>query len=183
VQPLLTPDNYAEQVVRLIRSARDRIYFQNQSLSILATNAPKFQALLDALLERQKARLDVRIIIRRFGDMRDTVTALKDFGFDTEQVRLQTNCHTKGIIVDSKAVVVGSHNWTNAGTGFNRDASLLFFDEEIARYYERLFLFDWKRIGRPRVDESVPSVEVVQELEARPRAGMIRVPLGYWLGD
>ena len=181
VQPLLTPDNYSEHIQALIDSAQERVYFQNQSFSVLAENTPKYQTLLEALLAKQRNGLDVRIIFRRFGDLREAITGLKDFGFDTDKVRLQTNCHTKGIIVDGKAVAVGSHNWTNAGTSFNRDASLIFFDEEIAKYYETLFLFDWNRIGPPRLDESVPAVEIVRELEGQPHPGMVPVSASRWL--
>ena len=67
------------------------------------------------------------------------------------KVRLQNHCHTKGIIVDGARVLIGSHNWTNQGTLVNRDASLIFEDEEIARYFEEIFWFDWKRLSRQSV--------------------------------
>ena len=83
---------------------------------------------------------------------------MKDFGFDTSRnkVRVQTNCYAKGIIVDEQTVLVGSHNWTRAGITLNRDASLIFFDSEIARYYQDLFLFDLCRIGNVGIDETIP---------------------------
>lgn len=180
LKPLLSPDNYAEEVLELLELARERIYFQNQSLSILAENDPKYEALLTALKEKQRAGVEVRILFRRFGDMREAVSRIKDFGFDTDFVRLQTNCHTKGIVVDGERVLVGSHNWTNAGAVYNRDASLIFFDEEIARYFERLFLYDWSRSGRPNIDESVPAVEWVTADEAAPRPGYVRIPASRW---
>jgi phosphatidylserine/phosphatidylglycerophosphate/cardiolipin synthase-like enzyme len=62
---------------------------------------------------------------------------------------------------------VGSHNWTNQGTVANRDASLIIHHEEIAKYYEQVFLFDWDTLTRnpkppkpkktPGGDESVPA--------------------------
>jgi len=53
------------------------------------------------------------------------------------------NCHTKGILVDSRSTLVGSHNWTNEGTTYNRDASLLFDDPEVTAYFEQVFSHDW----------------------------------------
>jgi phosphatidylserine/phosphatidylglycerophosphate/cardiolipin synthase-like enzyme len=47
--------------------------------------------------------------------------------------------------------LVGSHNWTNQGTLVNRDASLIFEDEEIAAYFEQIFWFDWKNLSRQSV--------------------------------
>jgi len=80
--------------------------------------------------------IDVRIIFRRFPSVRQTLTSMKDFGFD---------------IIDGWTVLVGSHNWTSAGTTLNRD-------EDIASYYSDLFLFDWNRVGNVRINESIPAL-------------------------
>ena len=111
--------------------------------------------------------------------MRQTLTGMKDFGFDTSKakVRIQTNCHTKGIIVDGETVVVGSHNWTNQGTLVNRDASLIFDDEQIARYFEDVFWFDWKRLARQSVG-ALPARtgrRTGGEAEAVPAGGTVRL--------
>jgi phosphatidylserine/phosphatidylglycerophosphate/cardiolipin synthase-like enzyme len=127
----------------------------------------------------------VRIIFRRFPTMRQTLTGMKDFGFDTSKtkVRVQTNCHTKGIIIDGETAVVGSHNWTRAGTTLNRDASLIFFDPDIARYYQDLFLFDWNRIANVGIDESLPAPEAVRPEEGRIEPGMVKLPVSeLWDG-
>jgi len=153
VRPLLTPDNYQEHVLSLIQSANERILFQNQSLSLLADdkNDERFDALADALLEKQKAGLDVRIIIRGEFAPVGPLEQMQKRGFDMGKVRLQNRCHTKGIVVDGVRVLVGSHNWTNQGTLVNRDASLIFEDEEIARYFMEIFLFDWEHLTRQSV--------------------------------
>lgn len=182
VQPVLTPDNYIDVVVPFIQSARRSVYFQNQSFNT-STIGGQYGKLLDALLERQQEGLDVRIIFRSFGsDDRDVITAAKDYGFDTKKIRKQKNCHTKGIIVDSEAVLIGSHNWTTAGTGFNRDASLIFYDRDIARFYEELFLYDWGRIGPAIIDESVPAPILAGTGDVKPPPGYTAVPLSMVLG-
>jgi phosphatidylserine/phosphatidylglycerophosphate/cardiolipin synthase-like enzyme len=53
--------------------------------------------------------------------------------------KVQKNCHTKGIIVDRKKVLLGSQNWSNDGVSVNRDASRLFDDEELATYFAKIF--------------------------------------------
>ena len=186
LQPLLSPDNYAKEVLKLLKAAKNKIYFQNQSLNILeeGNNAADFEALLQTLRERQDEGLDVRIIFRRIGDLREKLTLLKDFGFDMSQMRLQTNLHTKGIVIDSEIVVVGSHNWSNAGTVFNRDASLIFWDEAIAKYYEDLFLYDWRRSGAPKINEGIPAPRIAAvEEELIPPPGMVRVSWEEWFGE
>jgi hypothetical protein len=183
VQPVLTPDNYIDVVVPFIKSARRNVYFQNQSFNTSVIGG-QYAKLLDALLERQKDGLDVRIIFRSFGsDDRDVITAAKDYGFDTNKIRKQRNCHTKGIIVDSESVLVGSHNWTTAGTGFNRDASLVFYDREIARFYGELFLYDWGRVGPAIVDESLPPPILARPGSVmKPPTGYVGVPLSMIIG-
>ncbi len=188
VQPLLTPDNYAEHVLPLIQNAHKSVYFQNQSLDAKqrGQNGDVYEALLDALLKKQKdSGMDVRIIFRRFPNVRQTLTGLKDFGFDTSlnKIRVQTNCHTKGLVIDGEIVLVGSQNWTRAGTTLNRDASLIFFDPEIAKYYENLFLFDWDRIAQVRIDESIPAAALVRPDEGVPAPGRLRVSAQELLGD
>jgi hypothetical protein len=39
--------------------------------------------------------------------------------------------------------MLGSHNLTNEGALYNRDASLLVRDPAVAAYFEKVFLFDW----------------------------------------
>ena len=60
--------------------------------------------------------------------------------------------HTKGMIVDGKRVLLGSHNWSKPGVTLNRDASLIFDDERLATYYADAFEIDWDRANpiRPR---------------------------------
>jgi hypothetical protein len=183
VQPILTPDNYLDVVLPFIQSAKSRIYFQNQSFNT-KTVGDNYRRLLDALLEKQKGGLDVRIIFRSFGsEDRDVISNAKDYGFDTNKIRKQKNCHTKGIIIDSEAVLMGSHNWTTAGTGFNRDASLIFYDAEIAKFYEEIFLYDWNRIGPAKIDENLPPpVLAPSGGETAPPSGYIAVPLSIALG-
>lgn len=183
VQPILTPDNYIDTVLPFIQSAKSRIYFQNQSFNT-RTVGDNYRRLLDALLEQQKGGLDVRIIFRSFGsEDRDIISNAKDYGFDTNKIRKQKNCHTKGIIIDSEAVLMGSHNWTTAGTGFNRDASLIFYDAEIAKFYEEIFLYDWNRIGPAKIDENLPPpVLAPSGGETAPPSGYIAVPLSIALG-
>src|SRR5204863_3305049 len=70
---------------------------------------------------------------------------LAKFGFNMDRVKLQKGNHNKGILIDDKITVVGSHNWTGQGTTENRDASLIIRDPEVTAYYTKLFLHDWTR--------------------------------------
>jgi phosphatidylserine/phosphatidylglycerophosphate/cardiolipin synthase-like enzyme len=93
-----------------------------------------------------------------------------------DNIRLQKHCHNKGIVVDSSIAVLGSHNWTNEGMLFNRDASLIVFDPDVAAYFEQIFRFDWEFLAKQESDEAVPVVRVAAPGEATP-PGMRRVPM------
>ncbi|HEX8849742.1 MAG TPA: phospholipase D-like domain-containing protein [Gemmatimonadaceae bacterium] len=172
VQPLLTPDNYAAKVRELIESAAEKVYFQNQYIAIQEENTPEFQGLLDALLAKIDAGLDVRIILRDIGDARKMLEALQYNGFKSSQVKLQRGCHNKGIIVDSSVVMVGSHNWSNDGTTYNRDASLIIHDADVARFYEEVFLYDWSNLAAQRATSEAAMPVVLDGSEAVPRGMM-----------
>jgi phosphatidylserine/phosphatidylglycerophosphate/cardiolipin synthase-like enzyme len=176
VQPLLTPDNYADHVLPLIKSAKSKLYFQNQSIGFAKYNYATFNSLVAALREKIDEGLDVRIILRGDFTPRRMLEALKQRGFDQRRIKFQRNCHNKGIVVDSEAVLVSSHNWTNSGTQFNRDAGLIFFDRRVARYYEEVFLHDWDDLARHEVTDEVATPQLASEESAPPPEGMVRVP-------
>jgi len=197
VRQVLTPDNYAEAVVPVIKKAKKKLYFQNQYIKVTEEAGEEFTGLLDALLRKVADGLeDVRIILRQLPNAADQLEALQYYAWrnfqieDLSFVRHQPGCHTKGIIVDSKVVVVGSHNWSNLGVSRNRDASLIFYDTGIARYYEEIFLHDFNVMARPQVlsDEEMPIAVVAAGGESDPTAveseadypGMITVPWDFF---
>lgn len=182
VQVALTPDNYAKVALALIESATEKVFFENQSFSILNENDDQFQALLSALLAKQRAGLDVRIIFRDIGDVATALERAKDFGFDMKKIRVHRHCHTKGIVVDRREVMVGSHNWTNSGAVFNRDASLRILNTKVAGYFEDLFLFDWENMSRQKSVFEEVTARLVGPEAAKTAKGQV-VSLAEYLGE
>lgn len=185
-KPLLTPDGagavYCDAVIELIKSATRQLLFQNQYIKVTRGSSGRFGALVDALASAAKRLPDCRIVVRA-GDnaLADNVAELARRGVDVPtQFRKLANTHTKGIVVDGKRVLVGSHNWSLSGVTANRDASLIFDDEEIANYYARVFEVDWARATLL----SVPSpMQGATRLATGPKppAGYKRVPLADYL--
>ena len=187
VQPILTPDNYVEIVADLLRQRpAERLYFQNQSLNPIKQPTPEWADLLRRLAEySQDESLDVRIIFRNIGPIRKKLESLQAAGFNMKRVKVQSGCHTKGIVIDSKTVLLGSHNWTNQGVQANRDASLLIHDPDIARYYERVFLHDWERLARSTIREEAMPVpaNLGAEAAAIDAEGLMRIPWSAWMEE
>jgi phosphatidylserine/phosphatidylglycerophosphate/cardiolipin synthase-like enzyme len=176
VQPLLTPDNFHEAVLALIESAEEELLIENQTFNAPKDSDDKLRELLDAVLTKQKAGVDVRIIFRILfaADARENLTNLVDFGFSEDSIKVQTNCHTKGVVVDKKRVLLGSQNWSNLGVSNNRDASLLFDDEELAKYFAKIFEHDWANLARQNIGRESMGAELASAADRTP-AGMERM--------
>jgi V8-like Glu-specific endopeptidase len=174
VQPVLTPDNYVDIVLPLIKSAKKKLYFQNQyiheSLDKRALN--DYVPMLEAIAEKQDDGVDVRIILRSDTPVEARhIEFMKTHGIDMSKVKWRRRTHTKGIIVDSTRVLLGSHNWSYDGVALNRDASLLFYDAEIAQYLERIFIYDWENWSKSKVSivqkkPKVTEIKSASELES-----------------
>lgn len=203
VQPLLTPDRndqgqrmFLQQATELIRSAKTSIDIQNQSFSLLAENDQQYERFFNTLLQKQNEGVAIRIIFRdprEFSrvkgeeSLKKQLERLKAFGLDTGNMKVQQKCHTKAIIVDSEdrgraAVLFGSHNLTTSGALFNRDASLLIRDAEVAGYFQQIFDFDWDVLAVQRIEESPGGVQVTSEKAPVP-AGFRKVRMSQLLSE
>jgi phosphatidylserine/phosphatidylglycerophosphate/cardiolipin synthase-like enzyme len=170
VRPLLTPDRrgavYSEAVLDLIASARHQLLFQIPYIDP-PTDPDKDRGYIDELFEaltRKMRRLpDARIILRGDSsekyDPANAAWAFKHAGVATaDRVKAMDRHHTKGMVVDGRRVLIGSHNWSGLGVSLNRDASLIFDDERIARYYAEAFEIDWARASTVRPKRFVKKV-------------------------
>jgi hypothetical protein len=147
VKPLLTPDDYRKPILDLIKSAKQRFYMQTQYIHTVLPaqdkGNPTHMELVTALVDLINAGVDVRLITSEFQDHM-WIERLQDAGVDAvEHLRIQPHVHNKGMVIDAQTVVVSSQNWSPMGTGENRDAGLIIYNAEAARYFEQIFLHDW----------------------------------------
>ena len=157
ITPVLTPDlgGYGPVVRALIDGATTSLHMQFQYIELpkpavgAATAAPSvgLHELVDAVIARQKAGVDVKIIMSEF-ETAGYLEQLQGAGLDVvHSVRLQNNVHNKGIVVDGRAVLVSSQNWSTAGTSRNRDAGVVIENVDVAAYFDTLFLHDWQNLA------------------------------------
>lgn len=165
VTPLFTPDNYFDAAIALVRSAQDEILLQNQTFNAPAEHQDKLAELIGLIQEKQR-RIPVRIIFRLLmaADARRNLEALLDMGFNSDFLRVQKNLHTKGIIVDGKKVLLGSQNISETGISINRDASLLFEHEGIAKYFKEIFEHDWNNLALKDINGSFQTAWSTNEI-------------------
>ena len=158
ITPLLTPDPgvYTSAVKALIDGAQSSLYMQFQYIELPreanATSQP-FLDLVDAVIARQQAGVDVRIILSEF-ETAGYLEQLHERGLDVvAKVRIQSNVHNKGIVADGKKVLVSSQNWSTDGTLYNRDAGVILESAPVAAYFEQIFLHDWENLAAKRAAE------------------------------
>lgn len=199
VRPLLTPDRkgavYSDAVLKLIRSARKSLWFQIPYISMPSNpgvGRGYIDELIEALAERLAALDDARLLLRGGGSAGKGVSSplhtawyLKSKGVDVDnKVGVIEDHHTKGMIVDGRRVLIGSHNWSLTGVTLNRDASLLFDNQRVADYYARAFQVDWDRSGYVRPERYVkPPKEVREAVAGLPPQGYERILLSDWIKD
>lgn len=189
VRPLLTPDRegsvYCEAVLDLIQSATSSLLFQIPYIA-MPSNPRQDRGFIDELIRALTAKLktldDARVLLRSGGKKFSAPTHaawfFKSKGVDiNNRLRVIDNHHTKGMIVDGRRVLLGSHNWSKPGVSLNRDASLLFDDKEVAEYYTRAFEIDWKRANPVKPRRFVKEAVVLEAVGGAPPPGFQRVRL------
>ena len=150
--PVLTPDPgvYAGAAKDLIASATQTLYMQYQYIEppkATATNAAGFLDLISAVIDRQKAGVDVKIIMSEFETL-PYLEQLQGLGLDVvNSAKTQKNVHNKGIIVDGQVVLISSQNWSTDGTLYNRDAGVIIHNAHAAEYFQTIFLHDWQHLA------------------------------------
>jgi hypothetical protein len=146
LRPLLTPDLdvYASAIIELLLSANRSLYMQTQYIH--PSNDANLTKLINALIDRQRAGVDVRLIMSQW-EKAEYLELLQAAGIDLTMVRIQHGVHNKGIVIDSEVVLVSSQNWSGDGVSRNRDAGLLVYDRDVAQYYERIFIHDWTNLA------------------------------------
>ena len=198
VKPLLTPDRegavYSEAVLKLINSARTSLLFQIPYIA-MPSNPGADRGFIDelilALARKLKTLEDARLILRggggggsKFSSPTHAAWFFKSKGVDiASRVRTIEDTHTKGMVVDGRRVLLGSHNWSKSGVTLNRDASLLFDDADVARYYAEAFEIDWARANEVTPKQFTQEGAVLEAVGTAPPPGYQRVRLSDLLSD
>jgi phosphatidylserine/phosphatidylglycerophosphate/cardiolipin synthase-like enzyme len=157
ITPVLTPDpgDYTAAIKSLIGSATTSLYMQFQYIHVPkpAPDTQAFADLIGTVIDRQRAGVDVKIIMSEFentGYLEQLIAAGLDV---SEHVKLQNNVHNKGIVVDAATTLISSQNWSADGVLHNRDAGVIIASPTVAGYYQQLFLHDWAHLAHQQTHD------------------------------
>lgn len=103
-------------------------------------------------LARAKARgVEVQILLNnsfRGGDMQtkhqQALVKLEAFHIKARIFPYSTCIHTKLILADNNIIILGSHNWTNAGLNQNVEASCVIRDKAVNEKLNTYFMDKWR---------------------------------------
>lgn len=181
VKPLMSPDNYAAEVLNLIKNAERSLYLQFSY--IRQPSREKFDEIITAIARRMDDGLDVRVLVGSNQNPDHSNLLIGTRGWKRSMFRRQSSkVHNKGILIDGKIAVVGSNNWSSDGTQYNRDTSLVFFSRPITQYFTEVFMFDWDNLSKSIA--SPPEVAPVLAPESGPTPlGMVRIPWQAWYDE
>lgn len=173
VKPLMSPDNYASEVLELIKQAEHSIYLQFSYIRQPSTEI--FNQIINALAQKMRDGLDVRILVGPSQTASHSDLLIAKRGWRRESLRAQrSKLHNKGILIDGNIALVGSNNWSSDGTQYNRDTSLVFYSKEIYDYYHQVFISDWDNMSRPIAQAPETTVIIAPENAPTP-PGMQRI--------
>ncbi len=181
IEPLMSPDNYAAGILKLIESAKKSLYLQFSYINQPSTGL--FDKIIDAVALKMKEGIDVRVIAGASQKSESSDLLIGKRKWKRSMFRIQkSKLHNKGVLVDGKAAVVGSNNWSSDGTQFNRDTSIIFYSRPIAKYYTEVFMFDWDNLTR-EVGKKAEMAPILAPETGMTPPGMVRVPWQTWFND
>ena len=144
VTPLLFPDNGEEILVSLIKSARNSIYVEDESIDVYGA-----RRIFGELLNASKRGVDVKIITnseRMSGDKKRQAMVLRAYGIDVKFIERGTpgydNICTTGMIIDNSTTVILAVN-IDSSMHTSRGVGLVIRSREISGYFARAFFHDW----------------------------------------
>lgn len=146
VFPLISPNNYASDLLLHLKEASSSICIQQQY--ILAGKG--VDDLLDVLEQKKKkGKVKIRILVSpKYGkNWYRSVDTLKAAGLGTtlraQNLKFVIHGHNKGVLIDNHLSVVSSTNWSENSVTLGREAGLLIESREVSRYFREVFDFDW----------------------------------------
>lgn len=167
VTTVVGPDHAMDfdTILGMIDAAEDRIYVEQFYIrrTWRVGGSDILSPLLDGLIRAAQRGCEVRVLLDStwynvlpsdLNDNDDTVEFLNSLalsqGLNMTAKLMDLDAHgivklhNKGMVVDGNRVLISSLNWNHNSFTRNREAGLILKNEQIAAYFERIFMHDWK---------------------------------------
>jgi phosphatidylserine/phosphatidylglycerophosphate/cardiolipin synthase-like enzyme len=138
LQVYFSPDDgVARQIVRLIQSAQESIYFMAYSFTL--------DEIADAMLDQAASGVIVSGVLERdqvISNQGGEYDRMRSAGLDVRMDGNPNNLHHKVIIIDGKTVITGSYNFSNNAETRNDENLLVIHNPQVAAR----FLLEFQRV-------------------------------------
>ncbi len=162
VSLIIAPDNslHYDAIIGMIESANETVYIEEAY--IRRQWGDYENPYLEASIDAARRGVDVRILVdsRWYNlDGKDDndelckilndIARYEDLNLEARLARLNgiSKIHNKGVIVDSRKVLISSINWNKHSPTYNREVGVIIESPEVGAYYSKVFLKDWERSG------------------------------------
>ena len=141
---LLVDRDYFNEVLNLINKANVSIHIAMFSMKYDPDDSDDpANDFINALVAAAERGVQVTVVLDDYPRWNyGTADYLKSHGVDVHIFTLRETMHAKVVVVDSKIVVFGSHNWSESALVYNHEVSIfirsLTFAKELASYIENL---------------------------------------------
>lgn len=142
---LLINSSYIGKTLEFVKSAKSRIWIYAYTWRWYG-HSPEIpmQQLNMAILAASKRGVDVKAITY-FSDQQ---ALLKSLGLNVRTLNSLQTMHAKAVAIDSKTLILGSHNLTKKGTEDNLEVSLATQELEPVLQFERYFQGVWDNLTK-----------------------------------
>lgn len=191
VSLLVFPEAGPNVMLEAIRGAKKSIELE----TYMFTNYDASAQLVQALIERQKAGVDVRVILEanpyippKMGEPlpenpnKATIQALLAGGIKVKRSSPKFRfTHVKGMVIDSQVAYIMTMNFTNSGLTSNREYVVVDRDPTDVAEVQRIFHADWEELTyKPKDPDLVVSPDnsrqkIVKLIDSAKKSLMVQV--------
>ncbi|MEW6069548.1 MAG: phospholipase D-like domain-containing protein [Candidatus Thermoplasmatota archaeon] len=166
ISVVLSPDTSlleTSSILGLINSAKKYIYIELLSCKPNWSAYPNLY--LEAAIDAARRGCEVKILLdgkyvseeTNTQDNLDTVAYVREIA-RKENLNLEAKAlvfekdylakiHNKGMVVDGEKVLISSINWNYNSVANNREAGVIIENSDVAKYFEDVFMLDWRMDG------------------------------------
>ncbi|MGY5858465.1 MAG: phospholipase D-like domain-containing protein [Candidatus Thorarchaeota archaeon] len=144
VTPIFSPDTSLEGILYCINIAQATLDIQIPYFTSIGDGG-EVDEVVDAILAAKDRGVTVRVITDEEKDFLEVAEIFVEHGIPIvwHDTRWFTANHNKGIIVDGRIVLISSINYSDGSISENREAGVIIENEDVARWYQDVYDFDW----------------------------------------
>lgn len=138
---LVIGKDYTQIILKAIDNAKASVYILMFVWKWRTRDPQSDISLINQAILRASRRGVKVFVFCNFSGMAEHLNTL---GINAKAWQKTKLMHAKGILIDEKLLMVGSHNLTEPAMNFNVEVSALLYDVDVCQQFKRYFLSLWQ---------------------------------------